>query len=130
MRINGTWHTCDDGEFRPVLLGAMAAADGRWLSVPLVSRDVGDQETQRLPGDFQPKIDRFDAGLASRQSVVDLKEANLVRGNSFGKWDHTGHVAANSRTWVRSRWRIGRSWNGKTVATATVSPVSVMNSTS
>jgi hypothetical protein len=22
MRINGTWHTCDDGEFRPVLLGA------------------------------------------------------------------------------------------------------------
>ena len=34
MRINGTWHTCDDAELRPVVLGAMIAADGRWLSVP------------------------------------------------------------------------------------------------
>ena len=32
--VNGTWHTCDDGELRPVLLGAMIAAAGRRLSVP------------------------------------------------------------------------------------------------
>jgi len=55
MRINGTWHTCDDGEFRPVLLGAMAAADGRWISVPFLvdtgaDRTVLSSETYRRLG--------------------------------------------------------------------------------
>ena len=44
MRINGTWHTCDDGESRPVLLGAMVAADGRWLGVPFLV-DTGADRT-------------------------------------------------------------------------------------
>ena len=44
MRINGTWHTCDDGELRPVLLGAMIAADSRWLSVPFLV-DTGADRT-------------------------------------------------------------------------------------
>ncbi len=55
MRINGTWHTCDDGEFRPVMLGAMVAADGRWLSVPFLldtgaDRTVLASETYRRLG--------------------------------------------------------------------------------
>jgi hypothetical protein len=44
MRINGTWHTCDDGEIRPVLLGALAAASGRWISVPFLV-DTGADRT-------------------------------------------------------------------------------------
>ena len=55
MRINGTWHTCDDGEFRPVLLGAMAAADGRWISVPFLvdtgaDRMLGTGHRYRIEG--------------------------------------------------------------------------------
>jgi hypothetical protein len=43
MLIKGNWHACDDGDFRPVILGAMVAADGRWLGMPFLVDTGADQ---------------------------------------------------------------------------------------
>src|SRR5260370_30826091 len=40
------------------------------------------------------------------------------------------YAVCSSRTWAMSRREIARIWDGSSVATVTVSPASVMNSTS
>jgi hypothetical protein len=44
MRINGTWHTGDDGVVRPVMLGEILAANDFWLQAPFLL-DIGADRT-------------------------------------------------------------------------------------
>lgn len=43
MRIDGTWHLCDDGMLRPVLQGQVLAADGSWEDVVFLLDTGADQ---------------------------------------------------------------------------------------
>jgi hypothetical protein len=59
------------------------------------------------------------AGVAAFAVVVSEAEDGIC-----------GQLTESSRTCVKSRLLTGRNWDGRTVATATVLPVKVINSTS
>jgi predicted aspartyl protease len=44
MLISGTWHMCDDGIIRPVMLAEIQAGDGSWVKAPLLV-DTGADRT-------------------------------------------------------------------------------------
>ncbi|MCI0690736.1 retropepsin-like domain-containing protein [candidate division KSB1 bacterium] len=44
MRIDGTWHTGDDGVVRPVMLGEILAVNDLWLQTPFLL-DIGADRT-------------------------------------------------------------------------------------
>lgn len=82
MRINGTWHACDDGDFRPVIFGAMAAADGRWVSVPFLvdtgaDRTVLSSDTYRRLGFVGVEAGRNLGGVGGLAETVRV--TSMVR---------------------------------------------------
>ena len=43
MRIDGAWRLCDDGVMRPVIRGAIRAADGSWVLAPFLADTAADR---------------------------------------------------------------------------------------
>ena len=43
MLLRGTWLTCDDGEARPILTGAIQTATGGWVQAPFLVDTGADQ---------------------------------------------------------------------------------------
>lgn len=62
MEIKGEWQFCEDGVVRPIMLGRLEAADGKWIGARLLI-DTGADRTV-LSADVLQKlgIDLLEAG--------------------------------------------------------------------
>ncbi len=113
MRINGTWHTCDDGELRPVLLGAMIAADGRWLSVPFLvdtgaDRTVLSSETYRRLGFIGVDAARNLGGVGGLAETVRVTSAVRFLCEDGGNATFRGDFSASVEPEVLDMSVLGR----------------------
>ena len=112
MRINGTWHMCDDGIIRPVMGAEIQAGDGSWVKAPFLV-DTGADRTV-FSGDIlqalhlQPVAEDRLGGMGAVVSIIIVETRIRLTHENNGKILFRGRYAAVTDTQALDMSVLGR----------------------